>query len=103
MILGRSPNIVLGFLTAAFNAIVIFHLNGFAPTVEQTAAVNVLLGAGVLLIANTSELAVAAGVKAIARMNNTNPTTSHPGTDLANKVIGGDGLVVTNVAPTPKP
>lgn len=67
LILGRSPNLVLGFLVALYNVVAIAHLGGFAPTPELTAAVNILLGAAVALIANTASIQVAAGDAAKAR------------------------------------
>lgn len=98
MILGRSPNLILGFLTAAFNAVVVFHVYGFAPTLDQITIVNVLLGAAVALVANVPELAITAGVKAITKLNNAAPGASTPGTDFANKAINGDGIKVVPAA-----
>ena len=96
MILGRSPNLILGFLAAAFNVVVVFHLGGFAPTIDQIAIMNVLLGALVALVANVPELAITAGVKAITKLNNAAPGAATPGTDFANKAINGDGIKVVS-------
>ena len=91
MILGRAPNIVLGFLTALFNIIVAFHVGGFDPTVEQISVVNVFFGSAILLIANTSSLTVTAGVHAINQMNTQAPNGNTPGTALANNVSSANG------------
>lgn len=69
MILGRSPNLILGFLTALFNLAVVFQPFGFVPTMEQIAAVNVALGAAVAVIANSATISIAAGNAAAARRN----------------------------------
>jgi hypothetical protein len=101
VIAGRSPNLILGFLTAAFNALVVFHVGGFAPTLEQITIVNVFLGALVALVANVPELAIHAGVAAITQMNRAAPGAATPGTDLANRAINGDGIKVIPVPPAP--
>ena len=67
LIFGRSPNLVLGFLTAVFNVAVLSHVGGFAPTPELIGAVNILLGALVALVANTAAIQVAAGNAAADR------------------------------------
>lgn len=67
LIFGRSPNLVLGALTAVFNVLVVAHIGGFNPTPETIAAVNVALGAIIALVANTSSIQVAAGNAAKSR------------------------------------
>lgn len=67
MIFGRSPNIVLGFLTAMFNVAVVFHPLGFTPDGTQIAAVNTAFGALVMLVANTASIQIAAGKAAASR------------------------------------
>ncbi len=67
LVFGRSPNLVLGFLTAAWNVVVIAHVGGFNPTPELIAGVNILLGAFVALIANTASIQIAAADAAKAR------------------------------------
>lgn len=67
MILGRSPNLVIGFATALIGAAALFHLGGFDPTSEQTAGLLGLVGAAVALIANTASIQIAAGQAAAAR------------------------------------
>jgi len=69
LIFGRSPNLVLGALTALFNVGVAFHVNGFAPDVEQIAVVNLALGSLVALVANSASTAIAAGAAATMRAN----------------------------------
>ena len=69
LLLGRSPNLVLGALTAVFNIIVAIHLGGFNPDVSQIAVVNVGLGAIVALIANNDTVQIAAGRASAARKN----------------------------------
>lgn len=66
MILGRSPNLVLGAFTALFNVVV---LSGTLPglTPELVAAVNIAAGAIIALIANTASIQIAAGDAAKAR------------------------------------
>jgi uncharacterized membrane protein len=66
-ILGRSPNLIVGLLTAAFNIAVVFHIAGFTPTAEQIAAVDTFLGLVVAVIANTASIQIAAGNAAQAR------------------------------------
>lgn len=67
LIFGRSPNLVLGALTAVFNVFVVAHIGGFAPTPETIAAVNIALGAVIALIANNGNIQQAAGKAAAAR------------------------------------
>jgi hypothetical protein len=69
LIFGRSPNLILGALTAIFNVLTVFHVGGFDPTVEQISVVNVALGAIVALIANSDNIMVAAGKAAAIRQN----------------------------------
>lgn len=69
LIFGRSPNLVLGAGTAIFNTVVVFHIGGFDPTPDQVAVVNVMFGAIIALISNTSSVAIAAGRAAVARKN----------------------------------
>ena len=59
MILGRSPNLILGAVTAAINALqllAVIHLDA-----AQIAGLNVLAGAVVALIANSGTIQIAAG------------------------------------------
>ena len=65
MILGRSPNLVLGAVTALINALqllAIIHLDA-----GQIAGLNVLAGAIVALIANSASIQIAAGEAAKTR------------------------------------
>lgn len=71
LIFGRSPNLVLGALTAVFNVFVIAHV----PYVWDPAtvgAINIAAGAVIALVANTTSIQVAAGNAAAARSNGTN-------------------------------
>lgn len=67
LIFGRSPNLLLSLLSGAFNLVVVFQINGFAPTVEQIAQVNAFLFALVAFIANSDTLVIAAGNEARRR------------------------------------
>lgn len=67
LILGRSPNLVLGLLTAVFNVAVTYHIGGFSPTVDQIGVTNIAFGALIALIANTGSIQAAAGEAAKAR------------------------------------
>ncbi len=70
LILGRSPNLVLGFLLAVWNVIVLaLHSQGTDLDATLVAGVNILIGAFVALIANTSSIQVAAGEAAKARQS----------------------------------
>ena len=65
MIFGRSPNLVLGAVTALINALqllAVIHLDA-----NQIAGLNVLAGAVVALIANSNSIQSAAGDAAKAR------------------------------------
>jgi len=70
LIFGRSPNLVLGFLLAVWNVIVL-ALNSQGTELDATlvAAVNILIGAFVALIANSATIQVAAGDAAKARQS----------------------------------
>lgn len=61
MILGRSPNLILGAFTAIFNVVVLAHVGGFNPTPELIAAVNIAAGAIIAVVANTPSIQIAAG------------------------------------------
>ena len=61
MILGRSPNLVIGAATAIYGVVSVFHLGGFSPTPEQTGVVVTAIGAVVALIANSAGIQIAAG------------------------------------------
>ena len=74
LIFGRSPNLILGAVTAVFNVVVVFHIGGFAPTIEQIATTNVAFGAIIAVIANTDTIAVAAGKAASIRKNGSTDT-----------------------------
>jgi hypothetical protein len=65
MILGRSPNLVLGAVTALLNALQLLGI--LQLETEQIAALNVLAGAIVALVANTASIQIAAGQAAKAR------------------------------------
>jgi hypothetical protein len=65
MILGRSPNLVLGAVTALLNALQLIGTLQLNP--EQIAGLNVLAGAVVALVANTASIQIAAGNAAKAR------------------------------------
>ncbi len=67
LILGRSPNLVLGAFTALFNVVVLSNV--FTLTPELVAAVNIAAGAIIALIANTTSIQVAAGDAAKARQS----------------------------------
>jgi hypothetical protein len=59
LILGRSPNLVLGAVIAIINALqqlAVIHLDG-----QQLAGVNIAAGAIIALIANSATVQVAAG------------------------------------------
>jgi uncharacterized membrane protein YozB (DUF420 family) len=58
-------------LTAVFNVIVAFHVNGFDPTTDQIAVVNLAFGALIALISNSASTTIAAGEAAIKRRNGT--------------------------------
>ncbi len=68
LILGRSPNLILGALTAVFNVFVIAHIP-YVWDPAVVAAVNIAAGAVITLIANTGSIAVAAGDAAKARQS----------------------------------
>ena len=68
LILGRSPNLILGALTAVFNVFVIAHVPYiWDPAV--VAAINIAAGAVITLIANSATIQVAAGDAAKARQS----------------------------------
>lgn len=65
-ILGRSPNLILGAITAFLNALVllgVLHLDG-----AQLAGVNTAAGALILVIANDTSTQIAAGRAAETRV-----------------------------------
>jgi hypothetical protein len=68
MILGRSPNLILGTFTALFNVVILAHIGGFAPDGELVAAVNIAAGALIALIANTASIQIEAGKAAASRL-----------------------------------
>lgn len=72
LVFGRSPNLILGAVTAIFNVIVVFHILGFNPDATQIAVTNVAFGAIIALIANTASIQVAAGIAASNRQENNN-------------------------------
>lgn len=78
---------------AAFNVAISFHIGGFDPSVEQITEVNIFFASVIAFVSNVPEISVAAGVKAISRMN-AKSTTGNPGTDLANTIANGDGIKV---------
>jgi hypothetical protein len=65
MILGRSPNLVLGAVTALLNALQLLAIVHLDP--EQIAGLNVLAGAVVALVANSTSIQIAAAEAAKAR------------------------------------
>lgn len=65
MIAGRSPNLVLGAVTALINALQLLGILQLDP--EQIAGLNVLAGAIVALVANSAPIQIAAGEAAKAR------------------------------------
>jgi hypothetical protein len=68
LILGRSPNLILGAFTALFNVIVLSKaLPGLTP--ELVAGVNIAAGAVIALIANVASVQIAAGDAAKARQS----------------------------------
>lgn len=73
LIFGRSPNLVLGAVTAVFNVVVVFHVGGFDPDANQIAVTNVAFGAIIALIANSDSISQAAGAAARIRSNNGTP------------------------------
>ena len=67
MILGRSPNLILGLVSAALGVVTTFHVGGFAPTTEQTGILLAFFGAVVAVIATTASIQIAAGNAAASR------------------------------------
>jgi hypothetical protein len=65
VILGRSPNLVLGAATALLNALQLLGI--LQLELDQIAGFNVLAGAVVALVANTASIQIAAGHAAKAR------------------------------------
>ena len=65
LILGRSPNLVLGAVTALLNALQLVGILQLNP--EQIGGLNVLAGAVVALVANTASIQIDAGNAAKAR------------------------------------
>ena len=70
LVLGRSPNLALGAITAIFNVVVAFHVLGFNPDVGQITTVNLAFGALIAFVANQDSITTAAGEAAKARINN---------------------------------
>jgi hypothetical protein len=66
LILGRSPTLVLGAVTALLNALQLLGILQLEP--EQIAGLNVLAGAVVALVANTASIQIAAGQAAKGRV-----------------------------------
>ena len=66
LILGRSPNLILGALTAVFNVFVIANLP-YVWDPAVVAAVNIAAAAVITLIAGSDSVQVAAGRAAAAR------------------------------------
>ena len=71
LIFGRSPNLVLGALTALFNVAVTFHVGSFDPTLDQITIVNVAFGALIALIAGSDTATRSAAVEADKRTHST--------------------------------
>ena len=69
LIFGRSPNLILGAVTAVFNVFVIYHVGGFTPTTDQISVTNVALGAIIALVANSDTITTAAAKAAANRKN----------------------------------
>lgn len=67
MILGRSANLFLGVITAALNVAQLTHIGGFDLTTEALAAINILAGAVIALLAGSDTLAIAKGQAALTR------------------------------------
>ena len=67
MILGRSPNLILGAFTALLNVAVLGHIGGFNPTPELVAALNIAAGTLITLVANSASLQIQAGIAAKGR------------------------------------
>lgn len=76
MILGRHPNLWLGFLTAVWNVIVLVGI--LTISAELSAGVNILLGSFILLLANTSSLTIDAGRAAIRKEAEAGNSTAAP-------------------------
>ena len=72
LILGRSPNLVLGAVTAVFNVVVVFHVLGFNPDVTQIATANLMFASVIALIANSGSINEAAGNASRTRRINGN-------------------------------
>ena len=70
-VFGRSPNLVVGALSALYGVVSIFHVGGFTPTADQTNYVIIAIGALVGLIANTGSISIAAGQAAADRATST--------------------------------
>ena len=73
MILGRHPNLWLGFLTGVWNVIFIAHV--FTITPEVFASVNLLFAAFIALLANTASLSIDAGRTALRNESKQGKTT----------------------------
>lgn len=98
LIFGRSPNVTLALLGAAFNTVVAFHVGGFDPTVEQISTVNALLLSAVLFVANTDSIVRAAGdaahTRAIAKL-------ASIGTRGTDSTVIGAAVIIPPVDVTP--
>jgi len=66
-ILGRSPNLWLGAVTALFNLAVVYHVLGFSPDATQIGATNIFFGVIIALIANSDKVTTAVKAAAVAR------------------------------------
>lgn len=79
LIFGRSPNLILGAVTAIFNVVVVFHVGGFDPDTNQIAVTNVAFGAIIALVANSNTISQAAGAAARIRSSNGTPPQERAG------------------------
>jgi hypothetical protein len=70
VIVGRSPNLIVGLLGGLFNVVVAFQVAGFSPSTEQIGVVNAFILALVAAIANTTNIQIAAGKAAAERKAN---------------------------------
>jgi hypothetical protein len=76
LIFGRSPNLVLGAFTAVFNVVVLVAKSmGVSLTPELVAGINLAAGAIIAVVANNSDIQMAAGTAAASRMS---PPPSQP-------------------------
>lgn len=70
-IFGRSPNLVVGAVSAIYGVLSVFHIGGFTPTADQNGVVTIAIGAIVAVIAGNASVAIASGQAAVNRAAST--------------------------------